>query len=82
MPRPKPTPDLATSGGRTDGVQVVPREYAGKWIAWSPDGRKILAVAETFAACEAAAARAGFPAGSVAIDRVPTGRQRVTGSGM
>ena len=82
MPRLKTTPDLVTSGGGSDGVQIVPREYAGKWVAWSPDGRKILAVAETFAACEAAAAKAGFPAGSVAIDRVPTGRQRLTGSGM
>jgi hypothetical protein len=82
MPKPKTTADLLTSGERLDGVQVVPREYAGKWVAWSPDGRKIIAVAGTFAACESAAARAGFPAGRVAIDRVPTGRQRLTGSGM
>jgi hypothetical protein len=82
MPKPRTTADLNTGGARSAGVQVVPREYAGKWVAWSPDGREIIAVAATFAACETAAAHAGFPAGRVAIDRVPTGRQRLTGSGM
>ena len=70
------------SQDRAGGVQVVPREYAGKWVAWSDDGRRIVAVGKSFAACETAAARAGFPADRVAIDRVPSGRQRLTGSGM
>jgi hypothetical protein len=63
-------------------VQLVPRDYAGKWVAWSADGRKIVAVADSFRACEQAAERAGFPADQVAIDRVPVSRQRLTGSGM
>jgi hypothetical protein len=67
---------------RTGKIQVVPREYAGKWLAWSSDGRRIVAIADTFQACERAAAQAGFPADQVAIDRVPTARQRLTGSGM
>jgi hypothetical protein len=82
MPRSKATADLVTSGDQLVGVQVVPRAYAGKWVAWSPDGRRIISVAETFAAREATAAHAGFPAGRVAIDRVPSGRQRLTGSRM
>ena len=63
-------------------VQPVPREYAGKWVAWSADGRRIVAVGDTAKACEQAAATAGHPANRVAIDRVPQSRQRLTGSGM
>jgi hypothetical protein len=62
--------------------QVVPREYAGKWIGWSADGRRIIAVGSDFESCEQAAARAGFSADQVAIERVPETRQRLTGSGM
>jgi Family of unknown function (DUF5678) len=67
---------------RSKGVQVVPREYAGKWVAWSADGRKIVAVADSYKACEQAAARAGLGADQVAIERVPPSRQRLTGSRM
>ena len=62
-------------------VEIVPREYAGKWVAWSADGRRVVAVGDTYKACEQAAARAGHPANEVAIDRVPESRQRLTGSG-
>jgi hypothetical protein len=68
---------------KTAGVQrpqKIAREYAGKWIAWSPDGMRIVAVADSFARAERAAAAAGFP--NVAIERVPDGRQRITGSGV
>jgi hypothetical protein len=79
-----PKTKAQTTAGRTRGlkVEVVPRAAAGKWVAWSADGRRIVAVGDTQKACELAAARAGFPADSVAIDRVPRGRQRLTGSGM
>jgi hypothetical protein len=63
-------------------VQVVAREHAGKWIAWSEDGRRIVAVASSFRACEQAAASSGFAPSQVAIERVPETRGRVTGSGM
>lgn len=63
-------------------VEPVPREYAGKWVAWSADGRRIVAVGDTHKACEQAAAAAGHPANGVAIDRVPQSRQRLTGSGL
>jgi hypothetical protein len=61
---------------------VVPRAFAGKWIAWSADGQQIIAVADSFELCETAAARAGFPADQIAIDRAPLSRHRLTGSGM
>jgi hypothetical protein len=58
----------------------IPLEYAGKWIAWAPDGVRIVAVASSHAGCITAAGRAGFAENQVAIERVPTTRQRVTGS--
>ena len=62
------------------GPEVVPRAYAGQWVAWSAAGR-IVAVAATRRGCEQSAAGAGFPADQVALERVPTTRQRPTGAG-
>jgi hypothetical protein len=58
----------------------VAREYAGRWIAWSPDGLRIVAAGDSFEGAERAAAAAGFP--DVAVEHVPAGRERATGSGM
>lgn len=71
----KSTPHIKTSQ-----PQTIPLAYAGKWIAWIPDGMRIVAVGDTFALCESAAALAGFP--EVAVECVPAGRQRLTGSGI
>jgi hypothetical protein len=45
MPRTK----LQITPERTRGskVQIVPRASAGKWIAWSADGRRIVALGGT-----------------------------------
>jgi hypothetical protein len=59
--------------------QMIPLEYAGKWVAWSADGR-IVAVGETRAMCESAAIKAGFADNQVAFEKIPEGRQRRTGS--
>jgi hypothetical protein len=56
--------------------QVIPLAYAGKWIAWSTDGLRIVAVASSFKAAETATARAGFAIGTTAIERVPETRDR------
>ena len=80
MPKVKRLTGLDTKSDRK--VQSVPREYVGKWVAWSADGRRIVAVGNTYKACEQAAAAAGHPASGVAIDRVPQSRQRLTGSGL
>jgi len=81
MSNAKTSANLGTDAARRQ-AQRVPREYAGKWVAWSADGRRIVAVGDTLKACELAAAGAGHPANRVAIDRVPESRQRLTGSGM
>ncbi len=62
------------------GPQTVPRAYAGQWIGWSADGRRIISVGESFEECEQAAIQAGFSADQVAIERVPETRERVSGS--
>jgi hypothetical protein len=82
MQKPKAALSKKVTTDRGGKVHVVPREYAGKWVAWSADGREIAAVADSFRACEQAAVRAGFRADQVAIDRVPSSRQRLTGSGL
>ena len=67
---------------RRSGAQIVPLEYAGKCVAWSAGGREIVAVATSYKACERAAGHAGFDADQVAIERVPSSRQRVRGPRM
>ena len=75
-------PHTNPSGSRTKAgrPQTVSLEYAGKWVAWSPDGLRIVASGVSFATCERAAVAAGFAAEQVAIERVPQGRLRITGS--
>ena len=80
MPKARaPRSDVRTEGYRA-GPQTVPREYAGRWIVWSSDGLRIIAVGDSFEECEQAAIRAGFSADQVAIERVPESRYRPTGS--
>ena len=59
---------------RSRKPQVIPIEYAGRWVAWEPTGMRIVAVADSFEACEQAAAEAGYP--RVAVDRIPDRGQR------
>lgn len=56
---------------------TISREYAGKWIAWAPDGYTIVASGDTLKACEKAAIEAGHSLDQVAIDRVPVIHNRV-----
>jgi len=51
---------------------LIRREYAGKYVAWAPDGLRIVAVASSFGAAERKAAKVGYP--MVAVARVPKGR--------
>ena len=59
---------------RSRKPQTVTLEYAGRWIAWEPTGMRIVAVADSFEACERAAAEAGYP--EVAVHRVPDRGER------
>jgi hypothetical protein len=67
---------------RSRPIPVIPREHAGKWVAWSADGRRVIAVSDSFAACQRLAAGTGLEEDQYAIERVPRSRQRSTGSGM
>ncbi len=71
MDKPKTSVEPKTKAERDGGVQVVPREYAGKWVAWSSDGRRIVAVGESFDDCGRAVVAAGFAADRVAIGKIP-----------
>jgi hypothetical protein len=51
---------------------TIRRSDAGKYVAWAPDGLRIVAVASSFDAAERKAARAGYP--TVAVARIPKGR--------
>ena len=55
-----PTPESLAREGEPM-PESVPLAYAGKWLAWSADGLKIVAVAETLKQVIAAAERAGEP---------------------
>jgi len=59
--------------------ETIPLAYAGKWLAWSGDGLRILAVGDSFEDCERAAQAAGHAPNMVAIDYAPIGR--VAGGG-
>jgi hypothetical protein len=82
MPSVRRSEKHEVKAGSPSEVPIVPRAYAGKWIAWSEDGRRIIAVGDRFDSCEQAATRAGFPADRIAIERVPETRYRLTGVGM
>mgnify|MGYP007077424180 CR=1 FL=1 len=40
-------------------AQVIPKKYAGKWIAWDHGNKKIVASGKTFKDAHAAALKAG-----------------------
>ena len=59
-------------GKAVSAPDVVRREYAGKYVAWAPNGLSIVAVASSFDLAERKAAKAGYP--QVAVARIPKGR--------
>ena len=65
-PRPLDPPSIGYTDEPDFGVgpgdpEPVPLEYAGKWLAWSNDGLKILAVADDLGEAIEGANRAGEP---------------------
>ena len=61
-----------TEGNAVSSSDVVRREYAGKYVAWAPNGLSIVAVASSFDVAERKAAKAGYT--KVAVARIPKGR--------
>lgn len=43
--------DASTSQHRTPDQPDIPREYAGKWVAWNADTTEIVASGDTLTAC-------------------------------
>jgi len=60
-------------------IQVVPPEYAGRWVAWTRDGRRIVADGAPFKVCAAGASRADFAPEQVTFDKIPPARRRPPG---
>ena len=61
---------------RSRRPQTITHDLAGKWIAWSEDGLKIVAVGDSFDDCERKAVEAGHSPNRVAIEGVPLRRHR------
>jgi hypothetical protein len=62
---------------KTSRIPVVPRKYAGKWIAWNYDGTRILAAADDLATAENTARDAGES--RPRLERVPPADVRIVG---
>jgi len=64
---------------RPKASPVVPKEYAGKWIAWDRKERTIIASGRTFAEVKRAAEQAGEA--KPLLEKVPRADVRFVGSG-
>ncbi len=53
-------------------LDLIRRQYVGKFVAWAPDGLRIVAVGSSFELAERKAARACYP--KVAVARIPKRR--------
>ncbi len=62
---------------RAAQVQIVPPEYGGKWVVWSKDLRRIVAVGDTPEEARAAAERAGVR--EIVYQWVPPADERFVG---
>lgn len=69
--------DSSTAKNGTHSVPVVPREYAGKWIAWNHEGTRILGAADELSAAEKAAREAGED--RPRLEKVPRADSRIVG---
>ncbi|MBI3468601.1 MAG: hypothetical protein HY000_36830 [Planctomycetes bacterium] len=54
-------PNKENDGNQPKAPPLVPREYAGRWIAWSHDLSRIVATGTTYAEARQAADEAGEP---------------------
>jgi hypothetical protein len=61
MPRTRTKAPARPPRGAVREPEVVPRHLAGMWIAWSPDGMRIIASAPTLEDVMVAARQAGEP---------------------
>lgn len=67
---------------RSERVQerpIVPRKYAGKWIAWSSDGMRIVASGDTLDEVQRAAKVAREQ--NAGFEWIPPATARIVGAG-
>ncbi len=65
--------------------QVAPRElerYAGKYVAWSPDGKRILAANDDPLKVVAEVASAGYDPSDCVISSVPAAEEALLSGGL
>jgi Family of unknown function (DUF5678) len=62
-------PDVPSKDSKSTPHVLSPVSYAGKWIGWTPDARKIVASGPTPQKVLALAKEAGYP--RVILERVP-----------
>ncbi len=55
--------------GQAAARVTYPASYAGMWVAWTPDGRRIVASSKTLQGVEAKAMRAGHR--RTIVERIP-----------
>jgi hypothetical protein len=58
-------------------VPIVPKEYGGKWIAWDPEGTRIIACGSTLSEAAEAARNTGCK--SPRFEKVPRPDVRIIG---
>jgi hypothetical protein len=65
------------ANGQRQEAPLVPRQYAGQWIAWDHDHTRIIASGETFEEVRQAAIETGEP--DPLLDKVPPANVRFVG---
>ena len=69
----------------TNRTQVSPTElekYAGKYVAWSPDGKQIIAADDDPIKVVAAARLAGYDPAECVLSSIPASEELVMGGGI
>ena len=68
---------LKTAAPKKAVSKVYPTSYAGKWIAWTPDCRTIVASASSVRKVQSLAMRKGYP--RAVLERVPRNLEPILG---
>ncbi|MCI0637955.1 MAG: hypothetical protein L0Y72_23730 [Gemmataceae bacterium] len=74
------TPRAQPETGPDDSALEEPGKHRGRWVAWSPDGRRLVASCTTLAALDAEVRAAGENPEEVLLDKIPDGDFIASGS--
>jgi hypothetical protein len=76
----QPTPASQLPVGPADFPVEELRKHRGRWVAFSADGRRLIASGRTLAALEAQVRAAGANPEEVLLERIPDGEAIASGS--